>query len=138
MAHPQPCHSRQPRGAVHSPKAAVLLQSFWQLGGWKSSRAGESVWGKTFTSSCVWKSQFCFLEEAGDPIPTPSATMSIPVLCTHVLCVWSFTSRSGCLCSKCVISRKQNCWCTDSPVLSGHIRRAAKSPASSAEHGLQV
>jgi len=67
------------------------------------------------------------------PTPTPNSTTSLPELCTNVLYVWSFMSSSHHLCP---ISRKQNCLCTDSPALSGHIRRATKSPASSAEHGL--
>lgn len=53
MALPQPSYSRQPRQAAHSPRAAALLQSFCQLGDWESSRAGETILGKTFTLSCV-------------------------------------------------------------------------------------
>lgn len=114
-----------------------VLESVCQSDGWESSRAGENIFGKTFTFSCVCKSGFSSLEQSGEPVPTRSSTTSVPVLCTNVLCVWNFLSRSCRWCSKSSISRKhKNCLCTDNPVLSGHIRHATKSPANYAEHGL--
>lgn len=103
---------------MHSPGAAVLPQSFCQLGGWESSRAGETILGTTFPFSCVCKSWFCFLEEAGDFIPTPSTTMSIPVLCTHFLCVWNFT------CPASVLFPGSRTAGAQTIQMSGHIRHA--------------